>query len=495
MLALPRKHKLVLFLGFIVQLITAYTALGFFHPDQHFQIIEFSSQQLGLPNATNYIWELNSQIRSTFQVYLFSGYVLFCKAIGITNAFTQLTILRLLFGSLVWLFFNKAAIHFLKKQKQNLFYALLIVNFSWFFPYSRTLFNSEMLGAVLFFMAIYWFNKWYKYNNLKLNFLNLAFVGFLFSLSFYARFQMAFGLAGFGLFLLLNKYFKAIFPIVFGFSVGCLLNTYLDYLFYNKWVCTPWLYYKANIIDGIAKSFGEAGLDYYLWVFLVVTTIAPLSLILFWRFLRNSISFIKHPLVLPVLFFAIGHSLVGHKEERFMFPIINILPIIIVLNIKPLLNTFNSSKAFLKFGFRGIIWFSTILNFLLLVLFMGIPYAQTLSFASKLNNSEINGKIVCIERSPVETESLAPFIFYSNSMQQVSFAKIKNTDSLFTQTHLPTFVATTFNQSKDYFKQIDSLGYKPIEYSSAFLWNINLQLQQKKANTINDIWVLYKLKP
>lgn len=491
MFSLPSKHKWVLFFGFIVQLITAYTALGFFHPDQHFQIIEFSSKQLGLPNATNYIWELNSQIRSTLQVYLFSGFVLLCKSIGITNAFTQLTILRLVFGSLLWLFCNKAAIHFLRENKQQLFLALLVLNLSWFLPYSRTLFNSEMLGALLFFLAIYCFDKWNSTSNTYIKILPLVVVGLVFGLSFYARFQMAFGLAGFGLFLLLNKHFKAILPIALGFVVGCVLNTGLDFLFYHKWVCTPWLYYKANIIKGVAKSFGEAGIDYYLWVLLVITTIAPLSIILLWRYIRNSLSFFKHPLVLALLIFIIGHSLVGHKEERFMFPIVNILPIVIGLNLKPLQRINSHSKAWLKYSFKGIVWFSVGLNFLLLLLFISIPYAQTLSFANTLNSSKIQGEIICIERSPIETESLAPFIFYSNSMMQVKFTKIKNTDSLFSQKPLPNYVATTFNQSKDYFKKIDSLGYKPIQYSSKFLWNINLFLQSKNANTINDIWVLY----
>ena len=39
---------------------------------------------------------------------------------------------------------------------------------------------------------------------------------------------------------------------------------------------------------------------------------------------------------------------------------------------------------------------------------------------------------------------------------------------------------------------LDSLGYKPVRYSSKFLWNINEFLASKKLNTINDIWVLYK---
>ena len=41
-----RKLQLLLFVMLVVQIITAINQPGFFHPDQHFQIVEFSSYQL-----------------------------------------------------------------------------------------------------------------------------------------------------------------------------------------------------------------------------------------------------------------------------------------------------------------------------------------------------------------------------------------------------------------------------------------------------------------
>jgi hypothetical protein len=54
------------------------------------------------------------------------------------------------------------------------------------------------------------------------------------------------------------------------------------------------------------------------------------------------------------------------------------------------------------------------------------------------------------------------------------------------------YLAVTYNDLKQGRPMLDSLGYKPVLYSSKLLWNINKFLGSKKINTINDIWVLYK---
>ena len=54
------------------------------------------------------------------------------------------------------------------------------------------------------------------------------------------------------------------------------------------------------------------------------------------------------------------------------------------------------------------------------------------------------------------------------------------------------YFAVTYNDLKDGGTILDSMGYKPVIYSSKLLWNINEFLHSKKINTINDIWVLYR---
>lgn len=481
--------KFILFLGLVVQLFTSYTAVGYYHPDQHFQIIEFSGHQLNVENGTNYIWELKAQIRSTIQVYLFSGFILICNALHITDAFTQTTILRILTGFTLWLLFNAMALITAKKlDKKSGFWLVFIVNFSWFFPYIRSLFSSEVVSSLVFFATAFWYSK--KVN--VASFFQLIVVGFLLAIAFYLRFQFAFGIIGFGLFVLLQKQYKQIFPLLIGFILGVALNTYLDYLFYKNWVCTPYLYYTVNITQGKAAEFGQDGFTFYIGVLLTEFTILPISVILLWHWLKQSVLNFNNVFVLAVLFFIVGHSLVSHKEQRFMFPAILAMPLIIASSLSKVEALYHHSKKLIKYSFRLAVWLSFILNFVIIVLFMFVPYAQTINFASILNKQYKNQQITCLQRTPLETESLAKCVFYAKSANGVQYNKIMTNDSLRHLTPLPTMVATTFNQAKPNFSMLDSLGYKPVIYGNKLAWKLNELFMAKDINTINDIWVLYR---
>src|SRR5436190_16012486 len=87
-----RKLQMILAGGLIIQLVTCITATGFYHPDQHFSIIEFSSWQLGKESGVSYVWEFTHFVRPSLQIYLFSGYYKFCNFLNINDPYTQLTL-------------------------------------------------------------------------------------------------------------------------------------------------------------------------------------------------------------------------------------------------------------------------------------------------------------------------------------------------------------------------------------------------------------------
>ncbi|MBC7866990.1 MAG: hypothetical protein H7X88_05595, partial [Gloeobacteraceae cyanobacterium ES-bin-316] len=147
-----KKLQIILFSGLLVQLIFSVVSVGFFHPDQHFQIIEFSSYQLREANAATSVWELENNIRPTLQVYCFSLFRSACQVLSIYNPFYQLTLLRVLLGVIFLAVFNLIAFYFCeKKSDRTLTITLLLLNFSWFLPYSRTLFSSEIVAALALF--------------------------------------------------------------------------------------------------------------------------------------------------------------------------------------------------------------------------------------------------------------------------------------------------------------------------------------------------------
>lgn len=491
-----KKLQAVFYIGFLVQLIFCFTSVGYFHPDQHFQIIEFSSYQLGKSNAGTRVWEFASHIRPTIQVYFFSGYRYCCELLGITNAFTQLTILRLLQGCLLFYIFNWLAFFYCKHNSKKLFIVLLLINFTWLLPYTRTLFSSEMFAAIFFFPAIVWFHNHCEQKTVSTK-LCLT-IGLLLAISFFIRFQIVFGIIGFGYWLLFfKKQYKQLLLIVAGFAVGVGFNVLLDYFFYNQLVFTPYLYFKTNLIDGVAASFGTKSFTYYLAILVGIITAPPLSIYLFYKYAKASVINYKHPLVLTTAFFIIGHCCVGHKEERFLFTIFNVLPVIISLPQ----DAFNFlGQATFKMATQIMLGLSVLLNFVLLALFIVTPYSQTIAFDNKLSK-QLGGSntpiIYCYTRTPLQTESHLPLTFYKQAMGNINFISIDNLAQFnLSSPTMPCYLCGTFNDFRDgnKFDSLQQTGFMPVVYSSKLLWQINEFLMKKKMNSVNDIWVLYELK-
>lgn len=276
-----RKLQLILLAGLIVQIIVAYTATGSYHPDQHFQVIEFSSYQRGEPNAATGIWEFSHPIRPTLQVYLFSGWHYLMNSVGISNPYTEMILLRIILGILMFTVFNLIATWYFKNDQPKVLYAvLLILNFSWLLPYVKVQFSSEIMSA-LFFFGTAWLYDVKKDKNPGILFLIL--IGFLFSLSFYFRFQTGFLLAGFGIWLIwIAKKSKHILALLAGFVIGALLNTWLDNEFYHRFILTPYEYYYSNIVEKRAASFGTSSFLRYIGLFIAVVGVPPISIFLFY---------------------------------------------------------------------------------------------------------------------------------------------------------------------------------------------------------------------
>ena len=489
-----RKLQFILLAGLIIQILFSITATGFYHPDQHFQVIEFSSYQTGEPNAASVLWEYDHHVRSTIQVYIFSGWHWLINSIGIHDSYLELTLLRILLGLLMFAVFNLILLHYFKNEKRIILYSvLLILNFSWFFPYIKTLYSSEMLSSVVFFGAAIWYET-KKDKNPRLGFLFL--VGFLLSLSFYFRFQTGFFLAGFGIWMLLKqKNINHYLIISGGFIAGALLNTWLDYEYYRQLVFTPYEYFYANIIDERAAGFGTSSFLRYLGLLIALVAVPPLSLILFYYSIKTFIKKYDHLIFITTLVFIIGHSLVGHKEERFMFPVLCIMPVMIGWGLPGLIRFYTSCNKVIRYLLNFIIVFSISLNFLLLSLLLFNPYSQTVHFTALLKKyiKKHDGPtlLYSIDRTPFETVSITPVIFYRKDFKNLEIVRIAG-DDLKKLPEGQIYVTATFEVADKQQALLDSLGYKPVLYSSKLLWNINSFLYSQKIQTINDIWVLYK---
>ncbi|GAB3885047.1 glycosyltransferase family protein [Spirosoma agri] len=478
----------LLLISLVIQLVFCITQVGFLHPDQHFQLIEFSSWQLGEPSGATGVWELKSHIRPTVQVYFFSGFIQICRFFHLYDAYAQLVVLRLIFGVLGFVVFNAIGIHYFKSDRRLLVLVLLLINLSWSLPYVRTLFSSEIASSIVFFGAVL------LYELKKEKFLYVVLVGFLFSLAFYCRFQIAFSIMGFGVWMLLiERKYARLLPLAIGFAVGIGINLVLDYNFYHQLVITPYDYYRVNIVEGKAAEFGTSSFIWYILMLTLVVGAPPFSLFLFYYSLKGAIKEYRQPIVFAVVFFVLGHCLVAHKEERFLFPIVLVMPIIAGWGLASFIGYYEQATKGIRAVIKGLMNVSIGLNVLILALFLILnPYYQSIEFSRKLVNKfkGATATIYCIDHTPFETESHLQLMFYRRSAPNIDLVEMHDADS--TRQLNNVWLATTYNDAKDKLPLLDSLGFKPQLYSSTPLWHVNEWLQSKDINTINNIWVLYK---
>jgi phosphatidylinositol glycan class B len=225
-----------------------------------------------------------------------------------------------------------------------------------------------------------------------------------------------------------------------------------------------------------------------------VITAPPFSLVLFYYGCKAIVKQYRQPIVLGVFLFVFFHCLIGHKEERFLFPIFNVLPIVIGFGLPYLFDYYEKTKRWITTLFKTALIITIVLNTVVLILFACVPYSQSVYFTSLLKN-KFRGKpatIYYLLRSPYATPGGSPLVFYKNGAENLELKKISYADSVRSLSGNNIYLAVTFNDLKEGRPMLDSLGYKPVLYSSKLLWNLNDFLYSKKINTINDIWVLYR---
>lgn len=323
-----RIHYILYFLSFIIITITAWNSSGYFHADEHYQIIEAAGSKVGWNKFNDLAWEFKDEIRPSLQPWIGTLILKPLYSLGITSSDTLSFVLRwfmglCMLGSLRFFYLRTSTFYASQSAKKpllNWIYLFLLL-FSWFIPFLSVRFSSETASAAAFLvgLALLYPNSDKKSNPI--------WIGLWLGISFGLRFQIAFGLVGLIIWFILFKKYKAynFIQIVLGFVLILLLNTGLDSLFYGHVVFTPWNYFEANILHGVASSFGESGVMYYLkeGFYLPTTLVSSLVLI---ALVYNLIYNFRSPILWFFLSYFVGHLLIAHKEERFLFPLAFLFP-------------------------------------------------------------------------------------------------------------------------------------------------------------------------
>lgn len=375
------QDKNIFLLGIIILLITSIFSKGYHHFDEHFQVLEFAGSKLGLTSASNLPWEYHYQMRPSLQptivVILYKIFGFF----GIENPFFLTFFLRLLSGGLTFL----ATMLMYKVHKDRISDEVLkrwflILSFTlWFVIYNGVRFSSENWSGLLFVIGFS-----YYFLDQRRNYLSFFTIGLLLGLSFLFRYQAAFLVFGFSLWLLLIKkeQFTKIISIVLGFIFIALIGVLIDRWFYGEWTISAWNYFTQNILEDKASSFGVNPWWWYITKSFE-SGVPPISILFIIAFFVVAIFKPKSPVIWSIVPFLIIHSFIGHKEIRFLFPICLFLPIIIILGIEVLKKKYIQNLSSNKY-MRSFMKFIFIVNTGVLLIAMLKPADTQISLYSKL---------------------------------------------------------------------------------------------------------------
>jgi phosphatidylinositol glycan class B len=327
-------YKILFFFVVLVYFITAFNSHGFYHADEHYQIIEFAGLKLGTNSTTELAWEYEAQIRPALQPTVCFAILKALNFIKITDPYSQAFMLRLLTAIMALLiisYFVKQSKDQFKSEKTKKTYYLLSF-LLWFIPLISVRFSSETWSGLLFLLSLGIFLN--SETGLKKPLL----IGVVLGFSFLFRFQTIFLIFGFLFWLLIiKKQLRFILQIGIGFLPVLLIGFLIDSWFYNIWVFTTWNYFYVNIIEGAASGFGVSPWYYYLEKLITFPSYfigIPLAV----AFITLIIKRPKNIYLWCIIPFFVIHSIIPHKEERFLFPIVFLFPIILITAYEILLN-------------------------------------------------------------------------------------------------------------------------------------------------------------
>jgi len=316
------SHRNIFIGGFIVFIITAIFSSGSYHPDEHFQILEFANYKLGNSPVSDLPWEFHEKIRPALQPTLAVGLLKLMGFIGIKNPFTCVLILRLLTAILSWVVLVKLsqlmAVNFKSERTKKIYF--LLTFFLWFVPLLAVRFSSENYSSITFFAAIYLilrFNE--NAGSSKISMLALS--GLLLGFSFFFRFQIGFAIIGLVLWIIfIGKIkWKHLWVIAVSGMASIAICLYIDYWFYGEFELTALNYFKSNIVDNKAANWGTNP-----WWFYFLTyfqgAVPPLSIFLAIAFFIGLFKNPKNIFLWCMIPFLVVHFMIGHKEIRFLFP-------------------------------------------------------------------------------------------------------------------------------------------------------------------------------
>jgi len=468
----------------LAHILAAYFSIGYIHYDEHFQILEFAAYKLGLAPASGLAWEFSAHIRSAMQ----PAFVVWLSSLAgsLANPFTIAFILRLLssflgLGSISLVVF--IALKWVNTYPAKRF-LIISATLLWFIPIIHSHFSSENISGSLFFLGA---GCIYLAKEKNTNYL-LLIGGLLLGLSFVCRYQLIFmilGLAIWGIFIARFSFLKIILialPLLFAIVIG----VFIDHWFYGQWVCTFWNYYKVNLVMGRAADFGTSPWwEYFIWA--AGDLIPPFSIAMMAGVFYSFYKYPKNVIALSCIPFILAHFIIGHKELRFMYPLINGLPVLPALSYPLVEDIFSPGKKF-QWALK-LFWGINIIMMAVSCLKPVRANVQPFSYIYQHYNGR-SASLLSFDNNPYSDVNMILCFYKPSDIHIYENVKPVQADSFVSKIKGPVLLVSSNSKLDDEF--IKTHPTVKLVYSSFPMWRDYLNFS-KWGHT--DLYKVYEVKP
>jgi phosphatidylinositol glycan class B len=379
-LTISIKNRL-LFIGSVAfaYIYSAVYSSGFLHPDEYFQIFEYYLSSTGSFNAENLAWEYHAQIRSWFQPWLIKLLFFVPKLFGDISPLNELLILRI-YSAIFSVFLIIYLMHSTSYSGERI-YLYFAFSFLFFYPLLKVRYSSENWSSLfLLFSYILIFNQ--KNNK------NFFIFGVLHGIAFLCRYQSIFFSIGSGIYFLIKKE-KIYYSVIGGITI-LIFGVIIDSYYYGQFVIAPYNYFFENILNNKAAEWGVS--PWYSYPEVISRSFFYLGGgILLISILIKSLTNLNE-VSLGVIIFFIAHSFVGHKEARFMIPLFEIAPLLLLKEKDEYYNNILGKK---------IIYTIILINVLYFFSFLGRRASEQVFLISHIEQQNRNLLVYNSEYNPI----------------------------------------------------------------------------------------------
>jgi len=329
-----RFPRIVAAVWLAICLWTAVSTYGYYHEDEFGQITAFSLRKLGILEDSQMPWEYERMARPWLQPAV--NAVLYRPLIArfgrnflvLDRAAFLLNLLLVVTAT--WAFAELVVRKHGPPEGEIPRLGLIAVVGIWFLPSMMIRHSAEAMAAALLVLA-FWCWRGDRAGRI------LA-AGLLAGFAFWVRFQTGFFLTGFAVALTAKRDWRHRAPhctlAVAGFLLACAAGIVVDYWGYGTATLTPLNYFVTNIIEGAASGFGTQP---WYWYPLATSAVCLNPLLWFWigRAFRNRWRDpLDGPVIVGVAVFVIAHSLVPHKELRFLLPVLPLAMLVLLQDLR-----------------------------------------------------------------------------------------------------------------------------------------------------------------